>query len=94
MGKAQNSFDSAKREFKAGAYEFAINRLYYSVFYAVSALLMENDMSFKKHTGVRSFFHKEFIKEGLIEFKWGRFYALSTNVVNPRDVIRHRQEII
>ncbi|MFW6017003.1 MAG: HEPN domain-containing protein [bacterium] len=72
--KAQNSFDSAKREFKAGAYEFAINRLYYSAFYAVSALLMENDMSFKKHTGVRSFFHKEFIKKGLIEVKWGRFY--------------------
>jgi hypothetical protein len=72
--KANNSLDSAKREYKAEAYEFSINRLYYSVFYAVSALLLENGMSFKKHSGVRSFFHKEFIKEGLIETKWGRFY--------------------
>ncbi len=72
--KAQNSLKSAKREFKAGAYEFAINRLYYSAFYGVSAVLLERNMTFKKHSGVRSNFHKEFIKQNLLEIKWGKFY--------------------
>jgi uncharacterized protein (UPF0332 family) len=31
-------------------------------------------MSFKKHSGVRANFHREFIKKGLIELKWGKFY--------------------
>ncbi len=72
--KAQNSLNSAKREFKASAYDFAINRLYYSAFYGVSAALLERKMSFKKHSGVRAYFHREFIKEGLLDVKWGRFY--------------------
>lgn len=72
--KAESSLESAKREFKAEAYDFSINRLYYSAFYGVSALLLENGMSFKKHSGVRAFFHKEFVKEGLVDKKWGRFY--------------------
>lgn len=72
--KADSSLESAKREFEAGAYDFSVNRLYYSAFYAVSALLLEKGMSFKKHSGVRAYFHKEFIKEGLIDTKWGKFY--------------------
>jgi len=72
--KAESSLKSSKREFEAGAYDFSVNRLYYTVFYAVSALLLEKDMSFKKHSGVRAFFHREYIKEGLIDTKWGKFY--------------------
>ena len=72
--KANSSIDSAKRELAAGTNDFAVNRLYYSAFYGVSALLLENGMSFKKHSGVRSFFHKEFIKQGFVEPKWGKFY--------------------
>ena len=74
LEKAESSLNSAKREFEAGACDFSMNRIYYSAFYAVSALLLKNDMSFKKHSGVRTFFHKEFIKEGLIDTKWGKFY--------------------
>jgi hypothetical protein len=72
--KAKSSLDSARREFEAGAYDFAINRLYYAAFYGVSAILLERKMSFKKHSGVRAYFHREIIKEGLLEVKWGRYY--------------------
>lgn len=50
--KAEKSLASARREFQAGSLSFATNRLYYAAFYAVSALLMEQDLSFKKHSGV------------------------------------------
>lgn len=72
--KAELSLEAAEREFIAGAYDFVINRVYYAAFYAVSAALLERRLSFKKHSGVRANFHKEFIKKGLLEVKWGKFY--------------------
>lgn len=72
--KAEESLASAQRELEAGAYTFAMNRLYYAAFYAVSAALLERQLSFVKHTGVRATFHREFIKTGLLDMNWGKFY--------------------
>ena len=72
--QAKESLVSAQRELEAKAYTFAVNRLYYSAFYAVSAALLERELSFKKHSGVRSAFHREFIKSGLLDVKWGKLY--------------------
>jgi len=54
--KAEESMASARREFEAGSLSFAMNRLYYAAFYAVSALLMAHELSFKKHSVVKLFF--------------------------------------
>lgn len=72
--KGQRCLVTAGREYDAGNYDFAINRLYYCVFYAVSAWMIENGMSFRKHTGVRSAFHKHLIREGLMSRKWAKLY--------------------
>lgn len=72
--KAEESVKSAKRECEAGFLSFAINRLYYAAFYGVSAALLDRKISFKKHSGVRAAFHQKFIKPGLLDIKWGRFY--------------------
>lgn len=72
--KAQKSLASARREVEAGAFAFAMNRVYYAAFYAVSAALFERRLSFKKHSGVRATFHRELIKTGLLDVAWGRFY--------------------
>ena len=72
--KAQESLVSARREFEAGSYSFAVNRLYYASFYGVSAALFERQLSFKKHSGVRATFHREFIRTGILDVTWGKFY--------------------
>ncbi|HAR46157.1 MAG TPA: hypothetical protein DCS05_08305 [Nitrospiraceae bacterium] len=72
--KADESLASAKREMDAGAFAFAMNRIYYAAFYAVSAALLDRRLSFKKHSGVRATFHREFIKTGLLDTSWGKFY--------------------
>jgi uncharacterized protein (UPF0332 family) len=72
--KAEHSIESAQRELDAGELSYAMNRIYYSVFYAVSAALLERGLSFKRHSGVRHTFHREFIKSGLIESEWAKFY--------------------
>jgi uncharacterized protein (UPF0332 family) len=72
--KAEESLASAQRELEAGALTFSANRLYYAVFYGVSAALLERQLHFRKHSGVRAAFHREFIKTGLLDVKWGKLY--------------------
>lgn len=72
--KALDCLASARREFDANEFTFAMNRIYYAAFYAVSAALLERNTSFKKHSGVRSAFHREFIKSGLLDAEWSKFY--------------------
>lgn len=72
--KAEESLRSADRELQAGSLGFALNRIYYAAFYAVSAALLDRRASFKKHSGVRAAFHRQFIKSGLLDVQWGRFY--------------------
>jgi hypothetical protein len=72
--KARDSLASARREFEAGSHSFAVNRLYYAAFYGVCAVFLERQQSFRKHSGVRAAFHRQFIKTGLLDIKWGRLY--------------------
>jgi len=74
LEKAQRSFKTAKQEFKHENYDFCINRLYYSVFYAVSAVLILKGKSYKKHSGVRVALHRDFVKEGVVPVKYGKLY--------------------
>lgn len=71
---AEDSLASAQREFDASAFVFAVNRLYYAVFYAASSALLERQQTFRKHSGVRAGFHRTFIKTGLLGVEWGKFY--------------------
>lgn len=41
-----------------------MNRLYYSMFYAVLALLQEKEMGTSKHSGAISLFDREYVKTG------------------------------
>lgn len=72
--KSDEAIDSASREIKAKAYSYAMNRIYYAAFYAVSAALLDRNESFSKHSGVRAAFHRIFVKNGLIEKDFGKFY--------------------
>lgn len=73
-GRARESLDAAQREFAIGSYAFAMNRAYYAMFYAVSALLLEEGHKFKKHSGVRAAFNREIIKTGRMEKRYGNLY--------------------
>ena len=42
-----------------------INRAYYAMFYAVLALIVFEPYSSSKHSGVLSYFNKQFIKKGI-----------------------------
>lgn len=44
-------------------------------FIAVNGLLLSNNFSSSKHSGVRSLFNKEFVNKGLVDKKLGKFYS-------------------
>lgn len=72
--KALESLTAARRELAADAYTFAINRAYYALFYAVSALLLDEGRRFSKHTGVRAAFNRDIVKPGHLSRKHGELY--------------------
>jgi uncharacterized protein (UPF0332 family) len=52
-----------------------VNRLYYSCFYAVIALLADQEIEVQSHSGARQMFGLHFIKTGKIDPETGRFLA-------------------
>ncbi len=84
MDKARRSLNAARREFEEQNYDFCANRLYYAVFYAVSAVLILQGKSFKKHSGVRAALHRDLIKPGIIPEEYGTLYDA---------LLRDREEI-
>lgn len=49
-----------------------VNRIYYALFYQVSALLLTENLSSSKHSGIKSILNREFIKTGVIPEEWGK----------------------
>jgi len=74
MEKSAESLESAEDELKKERLSFSVNRIYYSCFYIVSALLLKKGYRFKKHSGVRASFHQFFVKTGLVDEDDGKFY--------------------
>lgn len=61
---AFNAYEAAKVLAENGFWNSAVNRLYYAVFYAVNALLVQNEIHASSHSGTRSQFSLFFIKTG------------------------------
>lgn len=36
--------------------------------------MIKRNLSFKKHSGVRAAFHRELVKTGCVDTKWGKLY--------------------
>ena len=53
----------------------AANRMYYACFYAVSALLVANQIVTKSHDGVKQMFGLYFIKTGIFPAYFGKYYG-------------------
>lgn len=53
---------------------FAMNRVYYSMFYAIQALLILRNVSFSKHGQLKGYFNREFIKTGILSKETGQVF--------------------
>lgn len=74
LEKADEALASAELELNAGHTNFAVNRLYYACFYAVTALLLRDGKQFARHSAVKSEFARTYIKPGRVDAKWNKVY--------------------
>lgn len=75
VATAEKTYEAAKVLAGSNFWNSAVNRLYYSVFYAVNALLVLNGFQTKTHAARKSFFSLHFIKSGKFDKKFGRLYS-------------------
>jgi uncharacterized protein (UPF0332 family) len=74
MQRAEESFRAAEIMYEKNMLSFAMNRIYYSMFYAVQAALILKDVSFSKHGQVKAYLNRELVKAGIIPISLGRIY--------------------
>jgi uncharacterized protein (UPF0332 family) len=83
LDRAQESLDDARLLADAERWNACVNRLYYSCFYAVSALLVRDGLSSSRHTGGRSLLNRYFVRTGKVPRELARVY---------NDLFERRQE--
>ncbi|GAB4326485.1 MAG: HEPN domain-containing protein [Bacteroidales bacterium] len=72
---AHKTYNAAKVLAENGFWNSAVNRLYYSVFYAVNALLVANEIITKSHSATKGQFSLHFVKTGKIDRKYGKLLS-------------------
>lgn len=58
----------------SGFYNAAVNRLYYAVYYAASALMVSNLLETATHKGIKTMLGLKFIHTGKLEREYGQIY--------------------
>ncbi|MCX5856294.1 MAG: HEPN domain-containing protein [Deltaproteobacteria bacterium] len=67
LDQAAESLEEARYLMDGGkSLRSVANRIYYGMFYAVLALLIYEPYSSSKHTGVLSYFNRNFVKSGCL----------------------------
>jgi uncharacterized protein len=75
LQRAEESYADALILADNGRWNAVVNRLYYSCFYAVTALLLRNDIETQTHDGSRTQFGLNFVKNGKLDKKFGKAYS-------------------
>lgn len=75
LRRSRETLAEADYLIKDGYYNAAVNRLYYACYYAVIALLMQNNITAHTHQGVKQKFSLHFVATGKVEKQHSIFYG-------------------
>lgn len=73
--KAKETLHDAEILLESHSLPSTVNRIYYALFYEIIALLLTEDMSSGKQSGVRALLNEHFVKTGKVPVEIGKFYA-------------------
>jgi len=85
LEKSKEDLVTSKTNYDAGLYRGSVNRSYYAIFHAVRALLALEQKDYKKHSSVIAHFHKEYVKTGLFDKKYGEVINRAFEIRNEAD---------
>lgn len=75
LEKSDETFEVAELLIENEKWNSAVNRLYYSVYYAISALLVKAGIKTKTHTGVKTQFFLNYVKPGIVKVGLAKAYS-------------------
>ena len=81
MDQAHESIKEVEINIENNLLRVAINRIYYGMFYILLVLALKNNFKTSKHGQLIGWFNKNFIKEGLIDKRYG---TIITNAFEAR----------
>ncbi len=87
LSRGLETYDEALLLAKENHWNTVANRLYYTCFYLVSALLLQKGLKFSSHNGVKTEFHKTFIKTDLVSKEAGKIYGRLFNLRQEGDYL-------
>lgn len=70
--KAFETQNEVKFLFDSKYYSLALNRVYYSMFYIISALALKNEFFTSNHSQLIGWFNKNFVKENRVDRNIGK----------------------
>lgn len=73
--RAAQTLNEAKTAIDNNSLQLAENRIYYAIFYIVSALALKFDFSTSKHSTLRGWFNQMFLKSMAIDISFGKTYS-------------------
>jgi uncharacterized protein (UPF0332 family) len=74
LDKAARAIRAAETLLRDGDADFAAGRAYYSMYYAAEALLFERGLQFRKHGAVHGAFGEHFIRSGILDVRFHRWF--------------------
>jgi uncharacterized protein (UPF0332 family) len=75
LNRSQESLEEARLLADNRHLAGAINRIYYAMFYAVSALALSHGFSTSSHAQLRGYFNREFVRTGRVSIDLGRAFG-------------------
>jgi len=75
LSRSKDTFEDARILADKERWNSAINRLYYSAYYAVIAILIKYDLKPTTHNGAKTVFSEHFIKKEILPKEFGKLYS-------------------
>ncbi|MFB6306816.1 MAG: HEPN domain-containing protein [Flavobacteriales bacterium] len=75
IDKARETFNKVSLHIENKLWNTAVNRLCFACYYAVTALLIKNEIKTTTHAGARQMFGLHYVKTGIVDKKLGKFYS-------------------
>lgn len=73
LEKAEDCYLAAQKLYDSGLLRDSANRSYYAIFHAVRAVLALDQVDFKKHSAVISYFQQHYIKEKIFDIRFSDY---------------------
>ncbi len=85
LDRAKQEQSTAELLYKENKLLAANNRAYYSIFYAIRAVLAMEKIDFKRHKDVLAYFNKNYVKTEIFPRQIGRKIVLASRVREDSD---------